>query len=365
MPTVNEVLIEEAVSHMVDLNQYSNGVVRRMSALLARLEPELFDELAAALERLPAGSFTVERLERLIVDVKRLNTEAVTAYADAIDGEMRRLADLEAAYQFNVFKTVLPSELMSQIALVSPEAAYAAAMARPFQGRLLRGWASRIGETRMVRIREAIRQGYIKGDPTPSIIRMLRGTKAGGYQDGLLQIDRNSAEAVVRTAVSHTAASVRERFYSENDALVSHKVWVSTLDARTSLQWCVPRDGKEYTKSGSPIGHKLPWLNGPGRIHWCCRSSSAPVIKSAERLGLSPGTRASMDGQVPSTVTYEDWLMRQSDERQIEVLGWTRYELMKTGTNVGDFWNDKGLFLTLDQLRSRNGAAFARLGATA
>ncbi|MGT2493119.1 hypothetical protein ACU4GD_28060 [Cupriavidus basilensis] len=56
----------------------------------------------------------------------------------------------------------------------------AAALSRPFQGRLLKEWASNIEADRMVRIRDAIRIGFVEGQTTDQIIRRVRGTRAKG-----------------------------------------------------------------------------------------------------------------------------------------------------------------------------------------
>jgi hypothetical protein len=144
--------------------------------------------------------------------------------------------------------------------------------------------------------------------------------------------------------------------------------WVSTLDTRTS-EICRLRDGLQYTTdTHKPIGHKVPWLGGPGRAHWQCRSSSVPVLKSWRELGidmdeLTPSTRASMDGQVPAEQTYTEWLRKQSAARQDEVLGPSRGKLFRTGGLPMDrFYNDKGQFLTLPELAEREASAFKRAG---
>jgi hypothetical protein len=149
---------------------------------------------------------------------------------------------------------------------------------------------------------------------------------------------------VVRTAISHTAAFTRERFYEANAKLVASVQWVSTLDNRTSPM-CRLRDGLQYTQdTHKPIGHSVPWGAGPGALHWCCRSTSTVVTKSWKRLTgvdieeFSPSTRASMDGQVPEETTYAEWLGKQSASRQDEILGPTRGALLrKGGLELGRF----------------------------
>jgi len=354
--TVNQQLLEAQIGHQVDLAHYSNAVVQRMAALLNRVEPDLFNQLVAAMQRMPADSFTVERLDALLTSVRMLNAKAYTDLGRELPPTLAKLAKTEVTFQNNLFTDILPLQL--RVATVSAQQVYAAAMARPMQGRLLKDWVTSIEAQRMARIRDALRIGYVEGQTIDQMVQRIRGTRALGYSDGIIEIDRRHAEAVVRTAIGHTAAFTRNRFYQANDDLVKGVQWVSTLDLRTT-EICIARDGLEYTMDGEPIGHDLPWLGGPGMAHWNCRSMSTPIVKSWEELGypgipeFKPGTRSSMDGQVPAELTYADWLAKQSPERQDRVLGTTRGAMLRSGDfTVKDFFNDKGIFLDLDQLQA-------------
>lgn len=368
--TVNERLADDAVSHAVDLQQFGNGLVARIIALLNRNDSDLMARLQAALDGLPAAQATVDRLESLLASVRALNLEAYRTIERELTQELRSLAEYEAAHQLDLLRAELPGVVVTRVgvAAVDVNQVFAAAMARPFQGRLLREWAADIGEARMVRIRDAVRMGFVQNETVGQMVQRIRGTRARAYKDGLLEIDRRGAEAMVRTAVSHTASFVRDRFHEENGDLIKAEVWTSTLDARTS-EPCRIRDGKQYSPGEHrPIGHKVPWLSGPGRLHWQCRSTSVPVVKSLRELGidvdeLPPGERASMDGQVPAETTFAAWIKRQSAARQDQVLGATRGKLMRAGgLDLPAFYDNKGTMLTLEELRQRDAAAFRRAG---
>lgn len=370
MASVNERLHDESVAHAVDLIRYSNGEVRRIIALLNRVDADLAAQLLVALERLPAGETNVERIDAMLQSVRALNAQAYSAAGQELTQALRQVTEYEAGYQLELFRSVIPPQVVGSIGLsaVNVEQTFAAAMARPFQGRLLREWAAGIEEARMVRIRDAVRIGFVEQESVGQIVRRIRGTRAANYADGLLEIDRRGAEAVVRTAIGHTASFAREQFYSANTDLVKSEQWAATLDTRTS-EVCRVRDGKRWTCVGhKPIGHKLEWLGGPGRAHWQCRSTAVPVVKSWAELGIDlpeapASTRASMDGQVAEDVTFGAWLKRQTAGRQDEVLGATRGALFRRGgLPIEAFANDKGRWLSLDELRAKDAEAFRRAG---
>lgn len=370
MPTVNQVLEDEQIAHSVSLEKYKVGVVRRIIALLNRADADLSAALSAALERLPAESFTVERLELLLAEVRLINMQAYAQVAQELQDDLKELAGYEADWQRDLFKRVLPEPVQVHfpIASVSAEQTYAAAMSRPFQGRLLKDWGTEIAADRMVKVRNAIRTGYLEGKTTDQIIRSIRGTRAAGYADGFLERPRKDLASVVRTAVSHTATTARQEFNKANEEILKADKWVSTLDNKTSPM-CRIRDQLQYAvTTHKPIGHKVPWLQGPGKIHWCCRSTSSPVTKSWKELGIpldemTPSQRASMDGQVPGDTNYSEWLNRQSDARKIEVLGPARYQLLKEGKELEDFYTPTGEWMTLDQMKERDAATFAKIAA--
>lgn len=373
MPTANELLRDAVIDHQVDLSQYSAHVVRRMIGVLNRTDASLMAELVAALERLDAESFTVERLELLLQAVQRVNLEAYRALDRELTTELREFAAVESQVQRQMVIAAVPEPVRVAVTFtaVAPEAVYAAAMSRPFQGRLLREWASGIEADRMQRIRETIAEGFTSGRTVDQMVRQIRGTRAANYADGILEIDRRHAQAIVRTAVQHVAATTRDRMAQANADIVKGRQWLSTLDSRTSPP-CRLRDKLRYTNDDRPrpIGHSVPWLSGPGRLHWNCRSTSTLVLKSLDEItGLSTGvdwpagTRAAMDGQVAADTTYPEWFKRQSAARQDEIVGPTRGRLMREGKLPFDaLYTPRGEYLTLDDLRRKHAGAFERAG---
>lgn len=368
VPSVNQILADKTIGHAVDFQQYSNQVVRRIMAVLNRSDDRLYAELVQALASIDPSSFTVERLESMLYSVRSVNAQAFAAAAKELTEQLRDFTAYEAAYQAQTLVSVLPVQV--SVAAVSADVVFAAALARPFQGVLLKGVLADIEESKAKKIRQAIAQGFTESKTTDQIIRELRGTKAKGYADGFLEGSRRDIEAITRTALGHMAGFTQDRFIEANTDLISAVVWCSTIDLKTS-PICRIRDGLKYTpETHKPIGHSVPWGQGPGRAHWNCRSHQTTVLKSYKELGIDISevvvdgkTRASMDGQLPSDTTYNEWIKKQSAARQDEVLGSSRGKLLRDGKmNPADMYSSKGVFLTLEQLRARDAVAFSKAG---
>lgn len=363
----NDALMDAAIAHQIDITKYSNGVVRRMIAILNRSDSRLFAELVIALEQLDPTSFTVERLESMLGSVRALNAQAYAEVDRELRQELRDFTDYEVSYQRMTLESVLPAQI--SVAAVSAEQVYAAALARPFQGVILKGALDDLDAGKARRIRQTIAQGFVEGKSNTEIVRELRGTRALKYADGLLEIDRRYLQSIVQTAVAHTANFARERFIDANADLMKGVMWSAKLDLRTS-DFCRIRDHKLWDTNYKPIGHSIPWAGGPPG-HFNCRSGVVPVMKSfSDLLGTEidesqfpEGTRASLDGQLPANQTYNEWLTRQSAARQDEVLGPTRGKLLREGKLPADqMYSARGDFLTLDELRKKDAAAFRRAG---
>ncbi len=97
-------------------------------------DKRLFAELLDRLERTDALGHTTERLESMSSSVRLLKTQA---YADAAKVLTQEFVVYELNYQRQVLLSVVPVEV--GVAMVLADAVYACALARPFQGALLRG----------------------------------------------------------------------------------------------------------------------------------------------------------------------------------------------------------------------------------
>ena len=164
-------------------------------------------------------------------------------------------------------------------------------------------------------------------------------------------------KTLTRTAITETSNFISNTTYKLNDDVVQGYQYVATLDSRTSLI-CGRLDGKVYSLSNK---------NAPQPPqHFNCRSTTIPVIKSANQLlntnnnrlqkrkiaGLSDSRRASINGQVPGKTTYPEWLSSQPNQVKLAVLGnQERVTLFNSGkVKFSQFSNKDGKLISLKQL---------------
>jgi SPP1 gp7 family putative phage head morphogenesis protein len=356
MTTANEFLADSAIKHAIGLQRYTSGELQRMMALLNRVDADI----AAIMQKYDptdvAPRYAEQRLEKMLVAIRELNAEVYDAFVKALSGDMRDLAAYEAAFQAKLIEQAIPVEF--DVVKPPPAQVRAAALARPFQGRLLKEWGKDLEASAFAKVRDSIRIGFVEGETIDQLVRRIRGTRKENYKDGILEINRRNAEAVVRTAVAHTAQSARDDVFAANADIVKGWKFTATLDARTSAV-CRGLDGKVFDLGKGPK---------PPR-HFNCRSVSTPVLKSWREMGIDieetpnpKNIRASLNGQVPASETYDSWLRKQPIEFQNEVLGVKKARLFRAGLTLDKFVSRNGSELSLEELARKEADIFKRAG---
>jgi len=181
MPTVNEGLVEEAIAHQINLAKYSNGVVQRIIRVLNRSDGRLVEAIRSVLERLSPESFTTERLESLLGSMRAANGQAFAQVGATLNSELLAFVDYEASYLAKILRAALPVQV--SVAAVSVEQVYTAALARPFQGALLKGFLADLEADRAKRVRMTIAQGYVESKTTDEIVRELITATGNTYSN--------------------------------------------------------------------------------------------------------------------------------------------------------------------------------------
>jgi SPP1 gp7 family putative phage head morphogenesis protein len=227
------------------------------------------------------------------------------------------------------------------------EALLTAAMSNRVLGNQPNAWWNKLGADLLQRLVVSVADGVSRGEGVAEVVRRIRGRRENGFRDGVVQISTRNAETLARTMMLSAANQGRMDSLRDLQPVVKGVRWVSTLDLRTS-QICRGLDGAQWMSISSG-GYRAypgapPW-RGPPPAHPNCRSTVVPIIASYAELAEDPKirekllrarrvterTRASMNGQVPANLTYDDWLRLQPEAVQRQVLGNTKWRLWQEG----------------------------------
>lgn len=345
--TVNEILVDRSIRHGIYLTRLAGGEAKWLEKQLPTLRKEITRVITPILADLSSGGAISVTDETLISEASTKGAQAVRDYLQELRPELsERLSEIashEADFERRLFEKAIPIEKNFN----TPSDTFLKNMLRnePIAGKTMNSWFEGMARDTRVAINDQIRQGMIEGESINDILRRVRGRRENKFRDGIIGRVGENAKAIVRTGVMNASNSARREFHKANSDVIKGYSWVLTLDNRT-CPICVDGESQNPYQVESPP--ELP-------AHPNCRCLSTAITKSWEELGfdfdeIEPGTRASMNGEVPDTMTYKEWFDDQGEPLQREILGQSRYEQYKNGRDVTAF-ADNGQILTLEELR--------------
>ena len=381
MYNINDTLADGSIAYAVNLKRYSAGAEREVRRHLRKLERSIVESLESIdVSGVVRSKYRQQRLTVLLKEVQQSLGVTYTGLRSYADNEMLELVSVSSmsarelvnsSIGYNLATSGLSSELLASI---SSNVLIAGAPSRE--------WWSRQRVKTMSKFKDQVRLGMSQGESTSEIVKRIRGTATGrrfGYKlksgaqrfhaefkGGILDVATRDAEALVITSIQTVANDARMAMYKANSDVIRGVQALATLDNRTT-QICMSRSGNSWTLDGNPMHGTTENFPGAPPWHWRCRSTLSPILPSFEdlagnisakkrallRKNVSKSTQASMNGQVASKLTYEQWLKIQPKDFQKEVLGPGKYKLWKDEKlGFSDMVDQKGNPLTLKALGS-------------
>ena len=348
MATVNPNIVDALIAGQLDLLRLEAGTRNRTFRLLTQLERDLSAHLSS-------GSLTrwgARRVRRLLRQANEVIEDYFTRIDSTIGGTLRGAARAQSAIAVNALSTGLAAADIGG-ALPSTQVVRAAASEALIMGASTSDWWERQASDIQFRFAAAVREGILQGETGAQI-----AARVTSRTDGLMATARRNIRSLVHSSLMTVANNARRSVFQENDDVVKGIRQVSTLDSHTT-EICMAYDGAEFDLDGNPINDTtLPYKGGVPR-HWGCRSVEVPITKTFKELGLNIrepglGDRASADGLVPASTTFEGFLDRMGEDFQNEVLGPGRAQLWRDGDiTLQQLLDLRGNPLTLAQLERR------------
>lgn len=353
----SERLLRDLLERGDYLERLSLDEARKIVAIMDKAHEEVLGKIVAT-----RGAGTRAWLVRVKKAIDSIYRAASARVASETLGDLKGLAEEEASWVATRFERVTVG---LDTATPAPTQLWAAITALPAVGGSTLGQLlEALGETANAEVTEALQSGIVQGETNDQIIRRLRGRVVrraswrnvdgkrtyvpGRYEGGVMTEGTTRRAAVLaRTATMHVANQAREAYFEANADLIEGYQRVETLDGDTCLI-CGADDGHVYKP-----GESRPALPA----HANCRGTYVPVMKSWRDLGIDrdevpPGTRASMDGQVPENQTYVDRLRKMSPAKQDALIGPSRGRLFREGVPL-DAMVEEGRIIPLKDLAER------------
>jgi SPP1 gp7 family putative phage head morphogenesis protein len=355
--SANERLRDLAILRAHALERLKAGeTIRALAFLRDEVNPLLRSLLADRLSLIEErgrdiGPATTARLETMS---REIEATIAAGYAKIVDDQVRgrlpRIGKLETEWQVESLRASIPDELARMdpvrfsFSLASPETVARIVETQPLaMGRSITGFWDRASASYAAKAHDVVRAGVVAGQSSSEITR--RVMSGIGSPASRAAAD---AESIVRTSVNHVSTEVREETWKANDDIVKGVIYIATLDTSTTYV-CRSLDGQVFPIDKGPRPPQ----------HFNCRSTTSVVLKSLRELGigkseaesLSKATRASMNGQVPASTRYYDWLRDQDERVQDLALGKRRADLWRSGAvSDSDLVDFRGRPVSIEKL---------------
>jgi SPP1 gp7 family putative phage head morphogenesis protein len=380
VPNANQQLLDSAIYQGLGLERVNAGMAQKINQLLVDAQEQIT-------AKVQSGKLTDWQAKKAQQFLDWSNKVIANTY-DKIDNQTQEHLDgikrAEIQKQINSVNSAVGVEIspaMSENQLKS----IAQADELLVNGAVMKDWWGKQAGNLQHQLLTTVQGGLVQGKSTQDIAKDIKAFMPTADDLSAKQVTAQ-ANALARTAAATVQSEAQKKYYEQNDDIIKGIRWVSTLDSRTTPM-CMALDGKTW-KYGpktemEPVGHDVDFPGYPP-IHWNCRSTTVPVLKSWQELSkkelphlkektvedafheslleqgfteeqaadIEMNQRASVDGQVPESMTYEEWLKKQPELTQKQILGPNKWQLWNDGkVDLVDMINKETLEpLTVDEL---------------
>lgn len=335
MAMTDDEYVDEYIKRMIRLNRAFEGETTKISSSVKTLHKDIIAKVEA---RYPSmSSRRIKALNREIVDlvVDKYNNEIIPEENDVFKEIIKR----ESEWSNKLLGNYSPERIKG----VNVEKVARRALNKTYQGHTFKYWFNANKVSTYRKLNSTLQAGYTRGATTGEVVQEVG--RILGRQD-------KDIKTLTRSYLQHASAEARYENFAQNDHVLEGYYWVSVLDARTTFDICGIRDGLFYDTQYKAIGHKIEWKDGPGRIHFNCRSGfiakpkgsgdmrdmfTRPAINSGKNyesgdLKTRNGTvrkarKASIEkgtfdvSNVKGSTNYETWLRRQKSAYVGDIIG--------------------------------------------
>jgi len=334
MVTANEQLLESSLFRVLEQKGIADDVANEIVKLL---RDEVLPDIARQLQDLPFNSLKLNdfRLIQLRNAIENgMGWERVTA---RLNTSLREIMGEETQVTIEQLQQAAGPNI--NFIVPGPDLLQSIVIERPFSdGQLLDDWFSKLAQDTQNIIYNTIRSDMVQGKSIPEMAKDLLTREYDAFTTNGINKAVNNAKAVARTAANAVQNRARQAVYETNADVVAGVEYVATFDDRTTFI-CMALHGNIYPVDS---GERPPQ-------HVNCRSTTVPVLKSWEEMGVDPDTlrpdqRARLGGDIPQAESFDVWLKKQDTETQDKLLGPVRAEMYRSGkvTSVDGFVNEQG-----------------------
>ncbi|ARB67743.1 NAD+--asparagine ADP-ribosyltransferase [Moraxella catarrhalis] len=274
-------------------------MIERFKAFLVKLFPD--DELNQIIDDIDVSEY------KHIKSSRKRFWQVFTGYGVVLKNEWRGFFGLRIEHERKLAKVAKPKNDKLDKAIKH-------AFEKPLnvtKGLSLDELLAKFADDEADRLTAVIRLAHYEGWTNDQLVKAIRGTKKGGFKDGILTATKRQAQTIARTGTAIISSEAQKEFVVQYSDIIQGVQVLATLDTRTSPicryldHTIMPIDKAKYP----PYHHN-------------CRSTTILVYK-----GMTAPTKRASENGVTDNVSYYEWLKKQALETQEMALGKARAKL--------------------------------------
>ena len=355
---VNNQLQDMYITHQQNIELYKNNLASRAERIYKRGVTRLRSQLRSYTDGDDNIIDSVGARNQIENELLEIMNEINQEFEDFLNKEIEDFTESEKTFYVNTLQETFNSaDLVLSVA--SPRDGLSFSKTKTLPIHLQNGQTARYleelrnpGLKANRYLRDNIRRAFTLG----LSIYVLSNTLFSSTQ-GIFNSIFRGARTTSNLLVQHATSTTRKTFHEANEETIKGYKWVSVLDSRTS-------DTCQY------LSERVWYYNNPSRstlpgpieppAHYNCRSTTTPIVINSREL--SPEAKAAqilssaalatvLTSRLPQQTSYLQWLKRQPNSIQQEVLGTVRYDLWKSGElQIEGFYSKDARFYTLKEL---------------
>lgn len=335
--SINKKLAEKAVLQALKDARYTTGQRREIMRSLNSTVDSLVAELSK-LTSLDKARTPVRRkkiISSFIKDAEKIIETDFAAFEKSFTSEMADYAVYKSEATAKMVNSAVGVELAKKT--LTDTQAVALVSETWIANRTINEYFKGMQESLRADLFTAMRQGYLTGEDTNSLIKKIRGyVDAQGIEHKALieGATRKSAERAVRTMVMGIANEARYKTLSEDTDVYKGLQWIATLDGRTCTD-CAARDGLTWDFEGNGLdGNTFPYETPP--LHASCVTGDTLVSPIGR---ISAASKRWVEGEIIIIKTASNNILTCTPNHPILTnKGWVRAsEVDKVGNVISYF----------------------------
>lgn len=334
--------LDEYIKRTLRLDRVSEGEFAKRAKVLKKLK----QDVKASLESLSFGDSGKNKI-RVMAEISQLFDDSFGIMEKKSEDIAKEIIAKEIAWHTDI----LGKYTSKNIILPSTTASISELRDAAFQGKTFKDWykgTSLVDADDAIKAAESgILQGQSVTEITAAVSKVIN--KSGHH-----------IRTLVRSQIMSTANRAREIVTEQNNDLFGGKIWISTLDIRTTVDICGPRDQLEYTMDNVPIGHQYSWDLGPGMIHFNCRSTFVPKLIGIDLQAPRPSIGAGEDYKRGDNLTSTGRVRKPTKKNRDD--GIFKITIKQKGTNYEKWLRTQPKDFVADVFSSKEKAKLFKAG---